>query len=368
MSSNKLNAVRPLSLKQAAQAVMRVGAKVALMLTGEPGIGKSSILKMLAKMMPTHRPIYLDAPWLDVGDLVMSIPNREQAVIERFVAKYLGDITVPLLIMIDEIGKAPAYIAPILNTMIQERRIGDVHFHPDSRIFATTNNVSDRVGDVIKAHSANRLTIVPIGKPTADELATYGANNGWHPTVLSWMSSDPTLFESYATAQRGSDGKVINERIFDPSNPQRLSFFTPRSAEKASDIMWDKDILGDDVTETLLCGTIGQAAAMSLMAYARLTCNVPKVKDVIADPVGTPVPDSSAVQLTFLYHCAVAKSGIETPADMTAVMQYVERFGHREFCSVFYSMMAASEHLAPIFRRCEGIKKWGGKNVELLNI
>lgn len=366
---NKTISTRPaLSLRQAASAVMRLGSKVAFLFTGEPGIGKSSILKILAKDLPTHRPIYLDAPWLDVGDLVMSIPNREEAVIERFVAKYLGDITVPLCIMIDELGKAPAYIAPILNTMIQERRIGDVFFHPDSKIFATTNNASDRVGDVIKAHSANRVTIAPIGKPSALEYGIYGQNNGFHPTFLSWVQSDPSLLESYETAKRGSDGRILNEKIFDPSNPQRLSFFTPRSGEKASDILWDMNVLGEDVTETLLAGTIGEAAAQSLMAYVRLTVNVPKVTDVIADPMGIAVPESSAVQLTFLYHASVKGSGIETSADMSNVLAFVERFGHREFCSLFYTMMASSEHLAPVFRRCEGIKKWGGRNIDLMNI
>jgi hypothetical protein len=361
--------VRPsLTLRQAANSVMRLGSKIAFLFTGEPGIGKSSILKLLAKDMPTHRPIYLDAPWLDVGDLAMSIPNREERVIERFVAKYLGDVTVPLLIMIDELGKAPAYIAPILNTMIQERRIGDVPFHPDSKVFATTNNAADRVGDVIKAHSGNRVTIAKVGKPSAREYGAFGQNNGFHPTLLSWVESDPSLLESYETANRGSDGRLNNEKIFDPANPQRLSFFTPRSGEKASDILWDMPTLGEEVTEILLAGTIGDAAAQSLMAYVRLTVNVPKVTAAIADPMGLPVPDSTAVQLTFLYHASVKGSGIETAADMTNVLAYVERFGHREFCSLFYTMMASSEHLAPVFRRCEGIKKWGGRNIDLMNV
>ena len=48
-----------LNLKQAEELIATVGRDVTVHLKGQPGIGKSSILKSLSKRFPTHTPCLL---------------------------------------------------------------------------------------------------------------------------------------------------------------------------------------------------------------------------------------------------------------------------------------------------------------------
>ena len=72
---NKINTTQTLSLAEATTLIERVGANCTMLLRGEPGIGKSTILKTLADRMPEYHAVYLDATLLDLGDLQMPLVN-----------------------------------------------------------------------------------------------------------------------------------------------------------------------------------------------------------------------------------------------------------------------------------------------------
>ena len=62
---NKINTTQTLSLAEATTLIERVGANCTMLLRGEPGIGKSTILKTLADRMPEYHAVYLDATLLE---------------------------------------------------------------------------------------------------------------------------------------------------------------------------------------------------------------------------------------------------------------------------------------------------------------
>lgn len=64
------------NLKQAEELIATVGKDITVHLRGQPGIGKSSILKTLASRFPTHIPVYIDCADLDLGDLAMPAMNH----------------------------------------------------------------------------------------------------------------------------------------------------------------------------------------------------------------------------------------------------------------------------------------------------
>ena len=95
-----------ISLKQAEELIATVGRDVTVHLKGQPGIGKSSILKSLSKRFPDHTPVYIDCADLDLGDLAMPAMNHETKTTtfypnERFA---IHD-NKPVIIMLDEITK-----------------------------------------------------------------------------------------------------------------------------------------------------------------------------------------------------------------------------------------------------------------------
>jgi predicted AAA+ superfamily ATPase len=62
---------KSLTLNQSAELIGAIGDVDTVIATGEMGIGKSSMLKILAKKMPDHFPCYVDMTTKDVGDFLV---------------------------------------------------------------------------------------------------------------------------------------------------------------------------------------------------------------------------------------------------------------------------------------------------------
>ena len=153
--------------------------KTSVIVEGEMGIGKSSILKELARKLPEHIPIYFDCTTkADAGDVMM--PKFKDLDGQDYVSfatneelgMHLKDQK--LIIMIDEVGKNKSIQNP-MNRLFQERMVGMNTLHPESIVFGTTNLGFEGVGDSFLAHSCNRVTFVRMRKPTACLLYTSDA-------------------------------------------------------------------------------------------------------------------------------------------------------------------------------------------------
>ena len=57
-----------INLNQAANLIRNVGTTNTLLLRGQPGIGKSSILQTLERELPDYQVCYIDVANLDLGD------------------------------------------------------------------------------------------------------------------------------------------------------------------------------------------------------------------------------------------------------------------------------------------------------------
>ena len=127
-----------ISLKQAEELIATVGRNVTIHMRGQPGIGKSSILKTLSARFPNHTPVYIDCADLDLGDLAMPAMNHETRTTtfypnERFAIHE----DKPVIIMLDEITKASEPVKNMLLPVMLERRLGAIKFHPDSIVYST---------------------------------------------------------------------------------------------------------------------------------------------------------------------------------------------------------------------------------------
>ena len=60
-----------LSLDQIEAAIIAGGDKRTMLVQGHMGTGKSSLLKALAKRLPTHTPCYFDCTTKDLGDITI---------------------------------------------------------------------------------------------------------------------------------------------------------------------------------------------------------------------------------------------------------------------------------------------------------
>ena len=281
-----------ISLKQAEELIATIGRDVTVHMRGQPGIGKSSILKTLSARFPDHTPVYIDCADLDLGDLAMPAMNHEKRTTtfypnERFA---IHD-NKPVIIMLDEITKASEPVKNMLLPVMLERRLGAVKFHPDSIVYSTGNLTTDGVGDTMKAHAKNRLTSVTIRNPHDDEWINWGVDNGIAPEILAWIKQFPHALASYT-----DDSQKENMYIYNPRK-QQDAFVSHRSLEKASYIVKNRQVLGEDKTMVALTGTIGESASRDMSAFFSLADGLPTRESIYQKPMEAIIPSDPAARV-----------------------------------------------------------------------
>lgn len=281
------NEYTSISLSEAANTVAAVGNKLTCLISGEMGIGKSSMLKTLAERFPTHIPIYLEAQTLDLGDLQM--PKFNGDVVSFVPNESLGlHLGKPVLLMIDELGKASKSVMNALLRVMLERKLGVRTLHEDSIVFATTNLAVEGVGDNVPHHARNRLCQMKVRKPTAMQwVEDFAIKAKLHPVIIGSAMEYPSMFASFEDYEDPTE----NHYIFNPKQP-RPAFVTPRSLEKASDILYAAEAAGlsDAVLIHALMGVVGEAAAMDIVNIKSLDDALPAWDRVMTDPENCPLP------------------------------------------------------------------------------
>lgn len=289
-----------LGLDQCANLIKATGDKRTVLVQGHMGTGKSSLLTTLANELPNHTPCYLDCTTKDLGDI--TIPDIAHLDDGAGYVKYLTNEELgahhktPIILMVDEYGKANPAVKLALLRLMLERKIGSYELHPDSLIFATTNLGAEGVGDMLPPHARNRITVVTARKPSAQEWIEWGINNGIDHTLLGWCKDNPQLFNGFEDHRDPEE----NPYIFHPK-ATRASFVTPRSLHAASDILNQRHLLDDQTITSALIGTIGDRGAMDLMAFVSLADKLPSLDSIKKDPLNATVPDSAAAICMVVY-------------------------------------------------------------------
>jgi len=266
------------------------------------GTGKSSLLKTLAAELPNHTPCYFDCTTKDLGDI--SIPklatlsdDAGSDYVSYATNEELGvHLDKPIILMVDEYGKANPAVKNSMLRLMLERKIGAYELHPDSVVFATTNLGAEGVGDLLPPHARNRMTVITARKPDHMEWIEWGINNGVDHTLLGWCKDNPHLFYGFEDVKNPDD----NPYIYHPKQ-QRAAFVTPRSLEAASDWLKVRDSFDDQTLTGLLMGTIGDRGAMDLMAFVKLADQLPSMESIKQDPKNAKVPDSASAICMVVY-------------------------------------------------------------------
>jgi len=322
---------------QAVNAIATIGTHNTILLRGQPGMGKSAILAAVAKLLPDYIPSYIDCSNLDLGDIAMPVVDRERMVTNyapnaRF--NVSRDSTRPVLIMLDELTKAPRPVFNMLLPLVLERRLGDVPLPAGSIVFATGNLETDGVGDRIEAHAYNRMTVVDYRNPTAEEWIQWAASKDIHPSVLLFVYENPQVFDRYDSLSNEKE----NPYIFNPLTGNTRAFVSGRSLEKASHIVTQRDTLGAAMLP-LLAGTIGEPAARMLEASIAVEDKVPRRDVILSSPDTAPLPADISGYYMLAIRCAAQAS----PKTMEAFVTYVLRWKHMEAKTLFTTMVAGNK-------------------------
>lgn len=344
-----------LTIDQCVSAAIAVGDKRTTLFQGDMGSGKTSILWMLAKKLPNHIPIYFDSTTKDLGDLMVPMFDKigDDNVVRYALNEELGfHHKKPVILMIDELGKAnPAVKNGLLRVML-EHACGSDRLTKGSIVIATTNLGAEGVGDILPPHARNRITIINMKKSDNIAWVEWAINNGVDSSILKWANETPQLFHSFTQ----HDDPETNPYIFHPQAPDRTSFVTPRSLEAASDWVKQRHLMDAPTLTAALIGTIGERAARDLRAYIELADQMPSMHDLMNDPDNAVVPTAPAAVCMVVYRtlATIEYKWVDN------WMKYMSKLS-RESQGLFVNGVRAQgydEDRATAVNNCKGFGEW----------
>lgn len=323
------------TLREAGDMIL-ANPKGRVMLQGEPGIGKSSLIRYLEEKTgyPTA---YIDVPNLDLGDGALPVPDHETKTTGFYPNKrfklHQGK---PVIIMLDEYTKGMDPVKNMLHPMLEvsNPRFGDIPIPEGSIVFLTGNLESDGVGDDMQAHTTMRLTKAEVSKPTADEWLPWAAGAGIHPVIMAWVNRTPQALASYRDGDQEG-----NEYIFNPNKVQG-PVVTLRTLEMASDWVHQRDNLTPNALHVALAGCVGLSAAHSIMGFIRHHDSLPSWDSIMRDPGGAKLPEEgNAGAMAVLVFGAVER--VASKDEVAAMLHYMDR-SEEEWRILFITALAKS--------------------------
>lgn len=356
MSEVLLN--RSVTLKEAEDLILAMGGDGTAHLMGEPGVGKTSMFKNLVERTG-FKGIYIDVPNVELGELGIPIPNHETKTTTLYPNSQWGFHTgEPLVIFADEFTKGHQAVKNMLHPMLNNpRQIMGIPLHKDTIVVTAGNYTTDGVGDNMMAHSRNRITVMNVKKPNAgfnpdgsvdpDSWGEWALRNEIAPEVLAWVKETPQALASYLDA-----GQSGNKYIFNPKEVQK-SFVSPRSLERASNILKKRALTTENAVICALEGTIGAPAARDLMAYVAVADSLPTWEEIVKDPTNAKVPSSPAA-LCLLAFSAVQKIDRQT---ISKFFEYLKRTP-KELQSVFCLSGMKDDEKKKLFFTSQSFVDW----------
>ena len=290
----KQTSIQKITRAETVDLICAVGGEVTVLVEGDIGSGKSALINDVHGRFPKHRKVYMDMTVMHEGDIRIPYLDTASKTTEFFYNESFGLHTnEPVILMLDEYGKAPKPVQNATLPVLVERRFGNKYLHPESIVFATTNLGAENVGDMFQAHHRNRITTVEMQKTDAQTwIDSWAKLNNIAPEVLMWVGERPDVLHPYSHYDNPND----NPYIFHPK-AQRSAFVTHRSLEQASKLINKRDYFTPAALESALAGTLGAPAAVDLQAWVQMGDSLPKRAEIISNPAGARLRDQVAGKL-----------------------------------------------------------------------
>jgi hypothetical protein len=252
--------LRPLELKNTLQSL--IDSKIPTFIWGSPGIGKSSIIKQIAKEKNLEF-IDLRLSLLDPTDLkgipfFNSSSNEAVWAQPNFLPK---DDSASGVLFLDEINSAPPSVQAAAYQLVLDRKIGD-YILPDNWAIVAAGNLETDRAVVYKMPSplANRFIHLTLDI-SFNDWKSWAYNNSIDSTIIAFLNNKQEyLFNFDATK---------NEK----------AFATPRSWEYVDSIL-KANISANTLLETIQ-GAIGTDIAIEFINFKKVITKLPNIDDIL---------------------------------------------------------------------------------------
>ena len=258
-----------------------IQAKIVPMLTGSPGMGKSAIVKDIAKTY-NLKLIDLRLSQCDPTDL-MGLPS-----IQGQRAGYLPMETFPLegdpipegysgwLLFLDEFNSASIAVQAAGYKLILDRMVGQKNLHKHVAVVCAGNLETD--GAIVNPMSTamqSRLAHLEL-VTDVNQWLDWAYENGIHRFITSYIKFKPGNL--YAFSPDHTDKTYACSRTWEFAN--RVLEVTGTD---------DKDLL------PMLAGVLSEGVAREFIGFTKIDKDLPKITQIMESPNSIRVPDEPSV-------------------------------------------------------------------------
>ena len=279
------------------------------MISGSPGIGKSDIIRAIAKRFKL-KVIDMRLSQCDPTDLLGFPAHTADG--KRM--GYLPPEEIPLqgldnvpdgykgwILFLDEFSSAVQAVQAAAYKVTLDKQVGKHDLHEKCAVICAGNKSTDgaivnRMGTAMQS----RLIHLELTVDVKGWLSWAAENNVDH-RVISYIEGHPNELHA-----------------FKPDHDDK-TFACPRTWEFASKLIKDKE--PGPRTLNLLIGTLSAGIANSFNAYIRYFSEMPTIAEITKDPAGTEIQEEPALQHAVSHMVAAYLTEKNAPA----LIQYIKR-------------------------------------------
>jgi MoxR-like ATPase len=254
----------PLELEAYLQQLVGANVRLAVMLWGPPGVGKSSIV---AQVAAKHDLMFVDVRLSQLAPTdLRGLPVPQDGVARWFPPEFLPRDGRGILFL-DEINMAAPTMQGIAQQLILDRRVGSYTLPDGWFVWAAGNRREDRASVFeMPAPLANRFLHLEV-KPDLESFKRYALERGLNERIVAFLSFRPNLLHA-----------------LDPKSP---AWASPRSWEMASKLL---------TANLEVSSAVGDGAAAEFNAFEKVYAALPDLDPILNGDRSLPFPDEPSAR------------------------------------------------------------------------
>lgn len=294
-----------------------IAARLPVLITGAPGIGKSDIVAQAAAAAGAD--VILSHPAVadptDAKGLPWIAPDGKSATFLPF-----GELaqamraTKPTVWFLDDLGQAPPSVQASFMQLLLARRVNG-HVLPDCVTFlAATNRRTDRAGvsGILEPVKSRFAAIVEL-EAHIDDWCAWAFDAGMPPELVAFLRFRPDLLCAFTPS-----ADLTNCPL-------------PRTWASAGRLL----ALGlpGHIQHAAITGAVGEGAAVEFGAFLRLYKELPSIDGILVDPDAAAIPKEPATR----YAVVTALAMRSNARNFGRIARYAERLteaGAGEFAAL----------------------------------